>query len=378
MRKLLVCLGLLAVLAQPALAFRPANWVYFNWPWAFDAGTGDWHWFKTNDTQWVNGFTAGGWRKMPASALASGWSFYTCPFAYCPANGSWYYINEPDTQWVVNMRTGVWSRFGTPAGMVLIPGGTNAGTDPDSGAYLLTLTPFYMDKYEVTKAKWDEVRAWGLTHGYADLPVGGGKGANHPVHSVNWYSVVKWCNARSEMEGRTPAYRERFTISGRPPVYSTYRTGEVDIEASWLDAAATGYRLPTAVQWEYAARGGLSGTRFPWGDTIQHSQANYYSDANDSYDISPTRGTHPTYATGGYPYTSPVGAFAANGYNVCDMAGNVWEWCFDVWGIGSARLIKGSSWYNSANGCRAGSSSNRATADSDSIIGFRAVLPPAQ
>jgi hypothetical protein len=88
MKKLLVCIGLLAMLAQPALAFRPSGWVYFNWPWAFDAGSGDWHWFKTNDTQWVNGFTSGGWITLPASALASGWSFYACPYAYSTKRGT--------------------------------------------------------------------------------------------------------------------------------------------------------------------------------------------------------------------------------------------------------------------------------------------------
>jgi hypothetical protein len=113
MRKLLVFLGLMAVLASPAMAYRPAGWIYVNWPWAYDATSGDWIWFNTPDTQWVNGFPpADGWRTLPQSALAAGWSFYQWPYAYCPANNAWYYINETDSQWVVNMRTGEWSRFG--------------------------------------------------------------------------------------------------------------------------------------------------------------------------------------------------------------------------------------------------------------------------
>jgi len=78
------------------------------------------------------------------------------------------------------------------------------------------------------------------------------------------------------------------------------------------------------VEWEKAARGGVSGRRFPWSDTdtIQHARANYYSDASYSYDTSPTRGYHPTFDTGGYPNTSPVGYFAPNGYGFFDMAGN--------------------------------------------------------
>ena len=68
----------------------------------------------------------------------------------------------------------------------------------------VNVSEFYMGKYEVTKSEWDAVRTWGLSNGYTDLSAGSGKGADHPVHSITWYAMVKWCNARSEMEGRTP------------------------------------------------------------------------------------------------------------------------------------------------------------------------------
>ena len=63
-----------------------------------------------------------------------------------------------------------------------------------------------MDRTEITKMLWDDVTAWASAHGYDLTGIGLERGVNHPVHLVNWYDAVKWCNARSEMEGRIPAY----------------------------------------------------------------------------------------------------------------------------------------------------------------------------
>jgi formylglycine-generating enzyme required for sulfatase activity len=208
-----------------------------------------------------------------------------------------------------------------------------------------------MAQWETTKALWDEVRAWGASRGYTDLSVGDGKGTNHPVVRVNWFDVIKWCNARSEMEGLAPCYM----VGG-----SMMKTGQGEPVVDWT---ANGYRLPTEAEWEKASRGGLIGTRFPWGESISHSQANNYSSDGWAYDVSPTRGFHPTYAVGNQPYTSPVGSFAANGYGLHDMAGNVSEWCWDLYGAfypkpydagaptdpkgsitGSVRVLRGGAW----------------------------------
>ena len=267
-----------------------------------------------------------------------------------------------------------------PPGTVLIPAGTNRGTDPDSGHYELTVSAFYMNRMEVSKAEWDSVRNWGLAHGYTDLPEGIAKTDNRPVlywWPTGWFAAAKWCNARSEMEGRTPAY---YTSADKSTVYRTGRVELVDDFVDWNN----GYRLPTGMEWDYAARGGLRGKRFPWGDTIAHSQANYYSVAWLSYDKSETRGPHPDYADSTNPtsqaQTSPVGSFAPNGYGLYDMAGNAAEWIWDhgTWmTFRPAMTICGGDCKDNASLARCGDRHNPEADDpsENHMISFRPVLP---
>ena len=143
--------------------------------------------------------------------------------------------------------------------------------------------------------------------------------------------------------------------------------------------------VATEAEWDKAARGGLSGKRFHWGDTINHNQANYGSESAYVYDISPTRGSHPAYSVGSHPYTSPVGSFAANGYGLYDMTGNVWEWCWDWYGAyvpgpqhdpkgatsGPYRVTRGGSWYDPARHGRTAARGHINPVNQDADLGFR-------
>ena len=173
----------------------------------------------------------------------------------------------------------------TSENMVMIPAGEFQMGSDDSDAFddekpvhTVYTDAFYMDKYEVTNAQYKkfldanpEWRKHRLSDKYHDgdyLKNWNGNNyphdkGHHPVAYVSWYAAMAY--------------------------------------AKWA-----GKRLPTEAEWEKAARGKLTGQKYPWGNSIDSSKANYASGA-----------------------TTPVGNYASNGYGLHDMAGNVWEWCLD-------------------------------------------------
>ena len=268
----------------------------------------------------------------------------------------------------------------SPSGMAFIPAGLfimgdtfNEGGGNEVPVHAVSVSAFYMDTNLVTYSLWQQVYQWATNHGYSFDNAGcswGGynysKGPTHPLHLVNWYDAVKWCNARSEMQGVPPCY---YTSAAQTTVY---RAGDINLSNLCVNWSTTGYRLPTEAEWEKAARGDSLWHRFPWADTdtIDWSRANYCGDPYDfSYDLSTSHTNHPTFSADGiWPYTSPVGYFAPNAYGLCDMAGNVWAWCWDwydpAWysnaeavqsdcrgptaGTSGSRVLRGGSWYDYA------------------------------
>ena len=228
-----------------------------------------------------------------------------------------YALKSADAQAAIDVlvSAGLMTRNFMPA-MITVQGGA---LPQDSGLAGTSVSTFLIGKYEVTCGEWLDVAGWGVSNGYDLSGVGGGSSSQNPVSYVSWYDVVKWMNAKSEKEGLTPVYQ----VSG-----AIYKTGE---SVPSLSSSANGYRLPTEVEWEWAARGGVS------------SQGYAYSGSNDVNNVA----WYASNASGG---NKAVGTKAANELGIYDMSGNVWEWCEDV-AYTSARVLRGGCWNYDADYC---------------------------
>ena len=254
--------------------------------------------------------------------------------------------------------TMIWGETGKE--MLRIPAGTFL-----FGAALeeRELAEYWIDRTPVTNAEYQ--RFLNAVPGY---PV--------PLAGEAWTQPYAW-----DAQGRT---------------YPPDKADHPVVLVTWEDAAAYAAwaraRLPREAEWEKAARGGASGRRFPWNDSdaIQHSRANYNSCPSCSYDTSQTTKFHPAHEAGNIPYTSPVSLFAANGYGLYDMAGNVFEWCWDWYSssyynrsppsdprgppTGEIRVFRGGCWNSPAEQCRVSHrAAYAAPGNSGFGLGFRTV-----
>jgi formylglycine-generating enzyme required for sulfatase activity len=201
---------------------------------------------------------------------------------------------------------------GIPAGFVLIPGGTfTMGSPPDeTDRYVnegpqheVTVSSFYMAKYEVTQKEiFDEMGGW---PGNGEPFSQRGKGDDYPIYLISWYHAVDYCNRRSLREGMTPAYTiDKVNKDPNNPAIDR------DDPLKWtvtMNQGATGYRLPTEAEWEYACRAGTT-TAFNTGETIKATETNFYN-----------------FET----MTRPGWEYPPNAWGLYGMHGNVSEWCWD-------------------------------------------------
>ena len=239
--------------------------------------------------------------------------------------------------------------------MVLVPGGSflmgSPGDEVDreeveSPQHRVVVPAFFMGRYPVTQAQWAAVAALPKIDRELEPNPSEFKGENRPVETISWHDATEFCRRLAQKTNRP-------------------------------------YRLPTEAEWEYACRAGTT-TPFHFGETISTDLANYAG--TETYG----QGSKGEYRQ----ETTPVDRFGvANDFGLCDMHGNVWEWCEDHWhsnyegapADGSAwldtgaeedasRVLRGGSWGDNPRVCRSASRNGNGAGIRNYVnVGFRVV-----
>lgn len=187
-----------------------------------------------------------------------------------------------------------------PTNFVYVPGGTY-----HNGTGSVTVSSFWMDRYELTQLDYQNVMGKNPSHDY-------GIGINNPVYFVSWFDIVEYCNRRSIAEEIAPCYSYMnygYNPDDWPMGWNTDSSNHLDFQCNWT---SNGYRMPTLGEWLFAAKGGNLSQDFD------------YSGSNDLNQVAWWTGN-----SGGT--THPVAQKSPNELGIHDMSGNVWEWTWDIW-----------------------------------------------
>ena len=271
-----------------------------------------------------------------------------------------------------------------PAGLVLIPHGSFKRAESTSNpSHTVTLTKdFYICDHEVTQKEWFDVMGVKQEDMYATDK---GWGDNYPVYYVNWYAAIAYCNKRSVKEGLTPCYTvSGITNWGTLDFASIPTSSNSTWNAATCNWTATGYRLPTEAEWEYAALGNYKDNSH-WTGYIDsnHPSANVFA----GYDETNALGDYAWYSGNASSKTHEAKKKTENSYSLYDMSGNVSEWCWD-WRdnydsanvtdptgapSGSGRVYRGGNWSSSAGICSVADRGDYNPYSRYNYIGFRVV-----